>query len=73
MKRNELAELHSKTVGGLRKDIRELQRQLAELDINYALQKEPNVAKKKQLGKDLARTLTVLGENERNMIQSPVA
>lgn len=74
MKRNDIAELHSKTVGELKKEIRDIRQQLVELAMDYSLGKETNTDKKKQLGKDLARTLTVLSEKGKNMVQSaPVA
>lgn len=70
MKKNELVELHSKTVDELHKEIDDLRKQLNELRLDYSLNKEKNTAKKKELGRVLAQNLTVLSEKNKNVIQS---
>lgn len=70
MKRNLIKDLHTKTPDELKKMVRELRHDIAELQINLVIGKEKNTAQRKELGKDLARVLTVLGKQEKNMVQS---
>lgn len=70
MKKKDIQELQSKTVDELKNSVRTLQMQIANLEVDFALGKEKNTAQKKNLGRDLARMLTVLSTTEKNMVQS---
>ena len=73
MKQNSIKELHTKTPDELKKMVDDLRHDIEQLQVNLITGKEKNTAQRKELGKDLARVLTVLGMNEKNMVKSEAA
>ncbi len=72
MKKKEVKELNNKTVDQLKKAVTDIRQEIAQLQVDIALKTETNTAKRKELGRDLARNLTFLSMKQQDMVQSAV-
>ncbi|RJQ25883.1 50S ribosomal protein L29 [Candidatus Parcubacteria bacterium] len=64
MKKNEIKELHTKSVDELVKDLSDLKKEVSNIKMDIVLNKTKNTAILKEKERNIARILTIIKEKE---------